>query len=150
MYTDHPKPSTAYLMGNITVLLFTSILGVCLPLLSNGPVWLRITEFVLFQALLLIALLLLHAAFRTEYLLCAHQLHLRSGLFMHETLPVNEIEAACTVPRPFRIIGQGPEDKGFCNRFGNGVLLETSHGAVYISPSSPDEFLARLQQEKNA
>ncbi|HLA41197.1 MAG TPA: PH domain-containing protein [Candidatus Glassbacteria bacterium] len=88
--------------------------------------------------------LVLHAAFFTKYRIDSDTLDIKSGLFRGK-LPLTRIREISRSQFNWRVLGWGFRQRGFCNRFTDGVKLITEKESIYASPTNPQLFMSQLR-----
>lgn len=137
MYVDRPSPRGGYLF--MIVALMAPVVALMLLMPSPWP----IKALMAIPVLLLLAIL--HAAYATRYTVGNGSLELRCGWVMpRKRIPLNEIAGPKRVGFNQRLLGWGIGARGYCNRFGNGVLFQYKGIDYYCSPSDPDRFIDAL------
>ncbi|MFA6133826.1 MAG: hypothetical protein WC869_07420 [Phycisphaerae bacterium] len=152
MYHDKPAPSRAYVGICLGLILFVLGTAVWLTAVMAHDEQLTSRAFVAAMAviwpicLVLCAFIawLTHAACRVEYTLLDGSVELRCGIFFHETIQKRNIIAVRRVRFIPRVLGWGLMARGCCNRMTNGLLLKTTAGRIFISPSNIERFCAEL------
>ena len=144
MYHDKPKPGRGYvgfcLMAIFMVLGLAVWITVMLP--RDQHLWTGI--LVVVWAVYALLLLVIRAAYHTEYVVTAEDIEIRSGVFFHARIPRQNILEARPIRFIPRVLGWGIWSKGCCNRMTNGLALKTTDGKVYVSPTNIQRFLAEI------
>jgi hypothetical protein len=106
----------------------------------------------LFIAFVVIFGLILRTGYRIKYVLDERILQLNVGSKTAFSVPLYQISKARKGVYNRRLIGWGIGTAGLCNRFSNSVCLTVTKGRgsyqLYLSPSDPDAFLARLNEHR--
>ncbi len=100
--------------------------------------------------LLVMCLWLVHAAFDTRYEIAGGMLRVRSGFVFRKTVPLADITGMERVQVISRVVGWGARRFGACNRMADGVRLEFSGGALFVSPVDCETFMAALDEARDA
>lgn len=153
MYCDRPKPSrtfVGFLIGTILLLLGQAAwmtAGSQGQLQSGQPAALWVLFGVVWLAVLATCAFLgwlMRGAYRIEYIVSGGAVELRCGRLFHETIPAANIVGIQRVRRIPLVLGRGFRARGCCNRMSNGLLLTTTTGRVYVSPSDIGRFCEEL------
>jgi hypothetical protein len=144
-FEDKPPPGRGYLLlihllNTIPLITIVSVLLFATE--RNAIVWFTLGHGLLIMGL--IYWMLLHAAYNTSYKLDGIKLEARSGIFK-TVLRASQIGEVTRVKNISRVLGWGIGSRGFCNRFRDGVLLNTGKEKIFISPSHPDLFIEQLK-----
>jgi len=142
-YTDKPGPSPAYLILLVVLVIVTGFCTLVLPAIVGDEVPLAL--WLLSCPVFLIMIELVHAAYATEYRIADGILYLRCGWIMRKRIPIEEIQSVEDARFIPRVLDWSPGQLGFCNRFTNGLLLETTKRCgIYVSPEDIDAFRRAL------
>ncbi|HPG38697.1 MAG TPA: PH domain-containing protein [bacterium] len=145
MQVDNPSPSSFF----VAVMLFFIFLVTILPLYTMGfftdPSVMQPIAIPFFLTPLVIFVLIIHAGYHTEYQLNENTLDLRCGWLIKGRYLYKDIEAVTPVRFNSRTLGASYRQKGFCNRFTNGLCLHIGKDKVFISPSDNERFQFELQ-----
>ncbi|HPO12220.1 MAG TPA: SdpI family protein [Candidatus Hydrogenedentes bacterium] len=142
-YIDRPSASKAYLATVLGILLLCLLPAALM--LAAGPTWMMYIVLPLYSLVMLaLLLMLIQAAFMTEYRIEEDAVYLRCGWLWKKRVPFSEIRSVMPVKRISRVLGWNPGALGYCNRYTNGLLLITKTVAISISPGDVEAFRAVL------
>lgn len=144
MYTDRPRPGAGYLV--FATLLVGVVGGAFLTVGFLGNAVMGVAGGVL----VLLYLWLLHAAFSTRYEIEGGVLRVRAGFVFRKDVPLADIATVERVQTITRVVGWGARRFGACNRLADGVRLEFSGGALFVSPVDCAAFIAALNEARGA
>ena len=147
MQVDKPSPSSFF----VAVMLFFIFLVTILPLYTMGffsnPSVMQPIAIPFFLTPLVIFVLIIHAGYHTEYKLNETGLELRCGWLVKGSYLYKDIEAVIPARFNSRTLGASYRQKGFCNRFTNGLCLHIGKDQIFISPSDNERFQFELQSK---
>lgn len=143
LYTDHPKPSTVFIVFLLICLILLAIPLLIISFMTNQTVRLYLLPLLLL--LFLIFGLYLHAAFNTRYSVKSNKLFIRCGIFFMR-IALQDIQRIHKKRVLWHVPGWNSKTrKGFNNRFANGLLIFTATKQIFISPNQPQEFTETLE-----
>jgi len=144
MYSDKPEPSGFY----ISIIIIFIILMVLIPIFTIGPfeqpVFITILLLLLILIPLLIFVALIHAAYNTTYNINNNILEMKCGFMMKGKINIDNITDIKISRFNTKTLGSGFREKGYCNRLTNGLILKTTEGKIYLSPSDNERFQYEL------
>ena len=154
MYVDKPRPGKGYVIFILACLLTLLLLIVGTFVLSYirgahstsliGPGIIMAVAYAIGGGTLL---LVLHAAYHTEYRLIDNQLEMKAGNLGYRKIALSQIVEIRKLSS-LRRIPPGLHKSGASNRLSNLVVLRTRFDKIYLSPSDPDQFITLLTEKQ--
>ncbi|MBN2411471.1 hypothetical protein JXQ31_07245 [candidate division KSB1 bacterium] len=148
MYTDKPEPSGFYISFCLIFILLLVVFPVFATVTFEGTITLTLLFLLPFLVPLLIFIAMIHAAYNTTYVLNKNILKIKCGFIMKGKIETDKIIDIKNSRFNTKTLGSGFREKGYCNRFTNGLILKTNEGKIYISPSDNERFKYELDLKR--
>ncbi len=145
MQYDKPSPGVFFIATMLSLMFLVTILPLYTMGFFSDPSVMPPVVIPFFIMPAIIFILLVHAGYHTEYILNEKSLDLKCGWIIKGSIPYQNISAIKPAKFNSRTLGRGYGQKGYCNRFTNGLVLQVGKDQVFISPSDNDRFLFELQ-----
>ena len=121
---------------------------VLIPIFTIGlfeqSVFINILLLLPFFIPLLIFIALIHAAYNTTYTINNNILEMKCGFVIKGKIEIDRITDIKNSRFNIRMLGISYGEKGYCNRFTDGLILNTIKGKIYLSPSDNERFKYEL------
>jgi len=145
MPVDKPSPSSFFVAMMLSLIFLVTLLPLYTMGFFTDPAVMQPIAIPFFLAPLIIFVLIIHAGYHTEYQLNENTLELRCGWLVKGSYLYKDIEVITPVRFNSRTLGASYRQKGFCNRFTNGLRLHIGKDQIFISPSDNERFQFELQ-----
>lgn len=145
MLINKPFPSIPFILIYAGLVLFLVAVPLFLRHFRKLRGWLAVVVFIIGFAGALFFLNSLFSGFDTVYTLDSGTLSLRSGFWARDTVDLSAIKEIAKVQVNWQGLAWALNRTGFCNRFTNGIRLETDHGSIILSPKDPAAFADEIR-----
>jgi hypothetical protein len=94
--------------------------------------------------------LLIHSAINTQYKTGGGILSLKFGYLFSDKILLQHIKEVQIIQFSWSLLLKGFNVHWFCNRFSNGVLIQTENNEIFLlTPSNPEKFIIELSSVAN-